>query len=890
MSRTFIENMSNSINVQTTIKDKVQKLMEKRRHDLQHRRTQYVSALLGPLPFLTPQETSSLILLSTSNESDQVTDSTGQLYMMSSSKVCLICSLDLVQSPPFIDDEKNPGKIRISTLSKLLVSAGNRLNICTEIDGNENCDLCPVCAPVISEIEQVRGQIAVLEGKIGAKLGQIRETILSSRYVDDEVMQIREFILRVIGENEEKREYNFTGDEFPVKVEPELNYDNDLGRGEDDQFLPDDFTYSPPENLVESEDRIKLEDLEDDDSSFCITPHSQKRGRGRPKKYGKAVVPRKRKREDWPSPPPSQKQGSSKIPRKFQSRPLEPTRSSTRTRKTVLKPSQKLGKKMLTVSLTRLPKIRKPTPKPYKCSSCAQSFIAESALTRHLGRAHGIIPCPACPATFSSSKEKDDHVRSAHHAAAPFQCALCGNKFRRRNKLAIHMVVHHEIGEKTFSCGKCGKKFVLEENFNRHVTLHDLEQVKPIVCEVCDSRFEDEERLATHHETHHDAKSKYRCSYCGTGCTSKNNLNRHIRTHTREKPEKCDQCGETFMDRLTLERHVVREHVGTKSHTCHVCGQAFYLQADLRTHLYIHEGKLQVKCETCGEMLPNKNAHQAHRVKVHGEDPFVCEVCVTLLKGRQVKGHGTPQVGTRWKGLGEGIRNIYTLWGLKPLPDVSETEEYFRVFAHLLICKLPIYCCVKFWATQNSSSFSTFRPPSNKVKEVDFDLLEGNLTFVLLLKIYNVSKNDEKISEGDCAMLTVCHTLFFSTKDLKTHMTSHSDERPFPCPHCEKSFKTRSTRGQHVKHIHNANFVLKTPHKCVHCGKEYPRKSYLEGHVRSAHTGERPFVCTHAQCGKGFVLETMLTEHLKVAHGLGRVGKERLPRSKREVVGEEGGH
>ncbi|XP_035707659.1 oocyte zinc finger protein XlCOF6 isoform X2 [Folsomia candida] len=709
--------------------------------------------------------------------------------MMSSSKVCLICSLDLVQSPPFIDDEKNPGKIRISTLSKLLVSAGNRLNICTEIDGNENCDLCPVCAPVISEIEQVRGQIAVLEGKIGAKLGQIRETILSSRYVDDEVMQIREFILRVIGENEEKREYNFTGDEFPVKVEPELNYDNDLGRGEDDQFLPDDFTYSPPENLVESEDRIKLEDLEDDDSSFCITPHSQKRGRGRPKKYGKAVVPRKRKREDWPSPPPSQKQGSSKIPRKFQSRPLEPTRSSTRTRKTVLKPSQKLGKKMLTVSLTRLPKIRKPTPKPYKCSSCAQSFIAESALTRHLGRAHGIIPCPACPATFSSSKEKDDHVRSAHHAAAPFQCALCGNKFRRRNKLAIHMVVHHEIGEKTFSCGKCGKKFVLEENFNRHVTLHDLEQVKPIVCEVCDSRFEDEERLATHHETHHDAKSKYRCSYCGTGCTSKNNLNRHIRTHTREKPEKCDQCGETFMDRLTLERHVVREHVGTKSHTCHVCGQAFYLQADLRTHLYIHEGKLQVKCETCGEMLPNKNAHQAHRVKVHGEDPFVCEVCAAV--------------------------------------------------------------------------------------------------FTSLLFLRRHKKRHGAIKQHKCE---VCHTLFFSTKDLKTHMTSHSDERPFPCPHCEKSFKTRSTRGQHVKHIHNANFVLKTPHKCVHCGKEYPRKSYLEGHVRSAHTGERPFVCTHAQCGKGFVLETMLTEHLKVAHGLGRVGKERLPRSKREVVGEEGGH
>ncbi|OXA42318.1 Zinc finger protein MSN4 [Folsomia candida] len=82
--------------------------------------------------------------------------------------------------------------------------------------------------------------------------------------------------------------------------------------------------------------------------------------------------------------------------------------------------------------------------------------------------------------------------------------------------------------------------------------------------------------------------------------------------------------------------------------------------------------------------------------------------------------------------------------------------------------------------------------------------------------------------------------------------------------------------------IHNSNFVLKTPHKCVHCCKEYPRKAYLEGHIRSAHTGERPFVCAHFE--NGFVLETMSTEHLKTTHGMGRVGKERLPRSKREVV------
>ncbi|OXA41937.1 hypothetical protein Fcan01_23199 [Folsomia candida] len=41
------------------------------------------------------------------------------------------------------------------------------------------------------------------------------------------------------------------------------------------------------------------------------------------------------------------------------------------------------------------------------------------------------------------------------------------------------------------------------------------------------------------------------------------------------------------------------------------------------------------------------------------------------------RSHITPQMGYRWKGLGKRIENIYTLWGLGPLPGVPEAEQYF---------------------------------------------------------------------------------------------------------------------------------------------------------------------------------------------------------------------
>ncbi|XP_072279512.1 uncharacterized protein [Pyxicephalus adspersus] len=146
---------------------------------------------------------------------------------------------------------------------------------------------------------------------------------------------------------------------------------------------------------------------------------------------------------------------------------------------------------------------------------------------------------------------------------------------------------------------------------------------------------------------------------------------------------------------------------------------------------------------------------------------------------------------------------------------------------------------------------------------------------------------DNVHSRANRSKESVSSDIHHSPSHKNSDSVTHKGKKIFPCPHCEKSFKAKSSLDKHVR-VHTGERPFSCSecgiclnsssnlfrHQRLHagvksftcsvCGKPCIDNANLARHLLN-HTGERPHQCS--ECGKRFKRKYQLTEHFRVHTG-----------------------
>ncbi|XP_018574205.1 zinc finger protein 585B-like [Anoplophora glabripennis] len=357
------------------------------------------------------------------------------------------------------------------------------------------------------------------------------------------------------------------------------------------------------------------------------------------------------------------------------------------------------------------------------------------------------------------------------------KCFHCNVGFKSKVLLKKHISQTHVtrkrmLRKKNCLCEFCMKTYANQNALKRHLRICKRNSEVTQAGKAQNTKMELSKRtnFINDNVSELDLKVPPTCSLCGTTFCNKYLLKRHLQNvHATEKKFKCDMCDRTFASSVYLNAHK-RYHAGDRSHICSFCGKGFITASDLYHHEKIHANKRAYRCEICPKAFNTSSDLHKHKICVHldrSEWKYVCSYCQRRFP---LKTNLDTHVKTH-----TGEKNYACHLCDRRCINKSVLTRHIETHSNVISFKCNL--CMQGYKYRKS--------------------LDVHMT-----KVHGIGnvKVPERIKKFFCHL---CPKSYFANNKLQKHIRSHNGERPFRCPHCEKSFVDKSYIKQHLKTAHD---------------------------------------------------------------------------------------